>query len=99
MTGDVVVQAFMQPPPSAVPQAPTRSLFNFARLHDVGVRTADAVVFNVTVKDLLLADSNGDLVSAPGAYTLSFETGSGAVVTLPVQLEGAKTIFEPFPQP
>ena len=76
---------------------PSRSLVNFTRLRDVNVSSTPVATFNINVQDLLLANSEGDLVSAPGLYKLTFETGSGSVVELDVKLEGAIVVYEPFP--
>jgi hypothetical protein len=48
---------------------------------------------------LLLATEEGDRVREPGSFTLSFEDGSGEVLTTKLEIIGARVVVEPFPQP
>ena len=99
LAGDAVVMAYFHPLDVPLPLHPVVSLFNFTRLSDIAVGAAASASFAINTRALLLATADGDLVSAPGAYKLTFEDGAGAVVTVPLQLTGEQVTVEPFPQP
>jgi beta-glucosidase-like glycosyl hydrolase len=99
LVGDAVVMAYFHPMDVPLPLHPVVSLFNFTRLSDLAVGAAASASFAINTRALLLATADGDLVSAPGAYKLTFEDGAGAVLTVPLQLTGEQVTVEPFPQP
>ena len=99
LTGDTVVMAYFHPLSVALPLHPVKSLFNFTRLSDMAVGTTAVARFAVNTRSLLLATADGDLVSAPGTYALTFELGSGTIMTSNLQLTGKQVIVEPFPTP
>ena len=101
VTGDEVVQAYFRPVNATVSPAvplPRKQLFNFTRLRDIKPGSTAHTGFAINARSLLLANADGDLVSAPGTYELLFENGAGESLTLPLQLRGAQKTFEPFPK-
>lgn len=57
-----------------MPLHPVRSLFDFARVNDIGAGATATIEFTIKAKNILLATSQGDLVIAPGEYmSLNFE--------------------------
>ena len=102
VTGDAVVMAYMIPSKVSLKQYPVKSLFDFARLDNVGASTTNAatssqVTFTVNRDSLLLVSQAGDKVSTPGVYTLSFEDGAGQALAATVTIVGKETVVEPFP--
>ena len=51
-----------------MPLHPVRSLFDFARVNNIGAGATATIEFTITAKSILLATSQGDLVIAPGEY-------------------------------
>lgn len=102
VTGDAVVMAYMIPSKVSLKQYPVKSLFDFARLNNVGASTTNTatssqVTFTVNRDSLLLVSQAGDKVSTPGIYTLSFEDGAGQVLAATLTIVGKETVVEPFP--
>ena len=75
------------------------SLAGFQRLADIQSGQTATATFSVGVDSILLATQEGDLVREPGSFTLSFEDGSGAVLTAKLKIDGPRVVVEPFPQP
>jgi beta-glucosidase-like glycosyl hydrolase len=100
LQGDEVVQAYFIP--TSVPglkQHPQKALFGFQRLTDVQPGKTATATFTVRPDSLLLATEEGDRVREPGSFTLSFEDGSGEVLTAKLEISGVRVVVEPFPQP
>ena len=89
--GDVVVQVYMQPPAEYLEylhnittvhaqnsdiKGPRRALIAYSRLSDIVAGQDASTVFQLDASDFLMANTAGDLVSAPGNYTITVETGS-----------------------
>lgn len=51
-----------------MPLHPVRSLFDFARINNIGAGATATIEFTIKAKSILLATSQGDLVIAPGEY-------------------------------
>jgi hypothetical protein len=99
LQGDEVVMAYFMPIDVALPLHPRKALFDFQRLHDIAPGASTTVTFAVGPDSLLLATSDGDLVRAPGKYTIVFENGGGESLAAPLQLTGKQVVVEPFPRP
>ncbi len=77
VAGDEVVQLYLGFPD--VPGAPIRALRGFRRVH-LEPGQSKAVTFDLTPRDLSMVTDRGDIVVAPGKYTLSVgggQPGSG----------------------
>ena len=103
MVGDEVVQAYLYPGTNVnLNPKPAKSLFAFKRVNDLSPGHSTVIKFRVNVPDLLLVNSNGDRVSAPGDYVLGFETGNPnnapRGVSVGVKIIGDAHVFEPFPR-
>jgi len=96
---DEVVQAYFIPVdiqcqhPAPLPQ---RQLFDFQRL-SLSPGESSTIQFNVPSSSLALADSEGNLVSAPGEYTLLFTNGVDVSMQQRLQLHGLEQVIEAFP--
>ena len=101
MASDVVITAYWRIVGSfALQLTPIRKqLFEYERVHVAAGETA-AVAFEVSALNLVLASSNGDLVSMPATYELLFKTGdvSEGSLTENVTITGAlPVVVMPFP--
>ena len=101
MLADEVVQAYFEPSDTVTPKAPSplprRQLFGFERV-SLGPSQSTTVAFAVTSASLAVADLSGDLVSAPGDYTLVFTNGAAGTVRHLLTLTGPEKVVEPFPK-
>jgi len=97
LMGDEIIMAYFHPKKVSLPLHPVRSLFDFARVNNIGAGATATIEFTIKAKSILLATSQGDLVIAPGEYMLSFENGSGEVLTVDLQILGQQVVVEPFP--
>ena len=102
MAGDEVVQAYLHPlDVSSLQLHPIKTLFGVSRLDNIAPAESAAYTFSINVKDLLLAAASGDLVSAPGSYRLTFESGAeasaGDALSLSLLLVGEQIVHDPFP--
>eukprot|EP00036_Acanthoecidae_sp_10tr_P008588 CAMPEP_0182919026 /NCGR_PEP_ID=MMETSP0105_2-20130417/2424_1 /TAXON_ID=81532 ORGANISM="Acanthoeca-like sp., Strain 10tr" /NCGR_SAMPLE_ID=MMETSP0105_2 /ASSEMBLY_ACC=CAM_ASM_000205 /LENGTH=784 /DNA_ID=CAMNT_0025056151 /DNA_START=43 /DNA_END=2397 /DNA_ORIENTATION=+ len=96
--GDVVIQLYLHPiDVPSISVHPNKTLVDFARLDDIAAGESAEATFTLSTAELLLVAENGDRVSAPGQYALSFEDGSGQVVARNLQLVGNTVIVDPFP--
>lgn len=77
-----------------------QKLWDFARGSDVAVGATAKLEFTVSAEALALADlATGDLVAAPGEYTLVFDSGDGVTVAmLGLSVTGKQVVIEPFPK-
>lgn len=97
---DEVVQAYFEPVhviltrPSPLPQ---RQLFDFLRVN-LAPGESREVKFTVSSSSLLLADANGDLISAPGVYNIIFTNGVDQSIVKSLRIHGDEKIVEPFPR-
>ena len=98
---DVVVTAYWSPVGAemAVATPVRKQLFEYERVH-VKAGSLRTVVFNVSALSFVLAAPNGDLVSAPGTYELSFDDGSGAAAAeATLKITGTEPVLvEAFPK-
>jgi beta-glucosidase-like glycosyl hydrolase len=96
--GDEVVIAYFAPTqlaPPGVPNAPRRVVWSFQRASvAAGARTE--LVFPLSIRDLQLADVNGDTVAAPGTYELTFTAGGATNLSTTVHVTGSKVVLEPY---
>lgn len=76
-----------------------KALFDFQRVADVPPGGKAAVSFAVGQDTILLATPDGDLVRAPGDYTLVFENGAGESLEAQLRLTGDQVVVDPFPKP
>ena len=96
----------MQVPVSLPTQPGSRllqALFGFERLPDVKVGATQTATFSISADTLKIADlATGDLVSAPGTYTLRFDAGSGGAkgtrAEVALAVGGPQVVIEPFPK-
>lgn len=98
VAGDVVVQVYLHP--VSVPSLtihPIKTMVAFERVDSVPVGGSAQATFSLSTSSLLLVAENGDRVSAPGQYSLSFEDGSGEIVSHNLALVGQSVIVDPFP--
>jgi beta-glucosidase-like glycosyl hydrolase len=101
LDGDNVVMGFFSPldlEKSEPASALKYELFHFER-HSLSVGDYAEVAFVVSVDTLMVYDTNGDGVSLPGQYRLSFTdqgVGSAESVVVDIQVKGEKKILKPF---
>ena len=100
--GDEIVQLYWAPTASVTYENPgpafIKKLAAFERV-SVAVGETTDVPFKISTKDLYLTDADGNLVSAPGEYALSFEDGSGAQLATKVVVGGQRAkVVEAFPR-
>ena len=101
LVGDCVVLAFLVPKslPTQKGLKLRQQLWQFERLSDVAVGDTAHAEFLVSAEALAIADlGSGDLVAAPGRYTLEFREGSASEPTsIELTVEGPQVVIEPFP--
>merc|ERR1712217_98793 len=97
-TGDEVVMAYFKPVKVDVPLHPVKSLFDFTRVGDVRPGSSETISFSIHPDNFLLATADGDMVRAPGDYTIVFENGAGEILTTHIKMVGKQVTVEPFPQ-
>ena len=100
--GDAVVLAFLVP--KSLPTQPgskmLQKLWQFSRAPDVAVGATVELSFAVGPEAVAINDlATGDIISAPGSYTLSFRDGSGASVDVGLEVTGKQHVIESFPTP
>ena len=102
LVGDAVILAFLVPKTlSTQPGSKMiQKLWQFSRVADVAVGATMEVSFAVDPEAVAITDlATGDIVSAPGSYTLSFRDGSGASVDVGLEVTGKQHVIESFPTP
>ena len=101
LKGDVVVAVYLDPHGAGPPikTRPVKSLVGFERLDDVEPGAHAAAPFAFDAADLSLTDGDGNLVVAPGSYTVLIEDGSGARLAVPLAITGTARTSVPFPRP
>jgi beta-D-xylosidase 4 len=98
LAGDEVVMAYFLPVKVALEMHPVKAMFDFVRVSDLAAGASTRVIFSVGADSILLATAAGDIVRAPGNYTLAFENGAGQVLHAKFELVGEQVVVEPFPQ-
>jgi beta-glucosidase len=108
MDSDVVITAYWTPAngnsdsaDSATSVTPIRKqLFEYERVHVTAGEKA-LVRFKISPLNFVLSAANGDLVSAPAKFTLSFDDGSGAssgAISAALEITGSSAVVvEKFP--
>jgi len=100
MDADEVVQAYFVPANITVGRPaplPFKQLIDFQRVH-VKAGESTTVTFTVPRAALAVTDADGNLVSAPGLYTLMFTNGVDQTETHDLTLIGEEQTVEPYPQ-
>merc|ERR1712228_809494 len=98
LVGDEVIMAYFKPIRVDLLQYPEKSLFDFKRVSNLAPGADEVVTFSLGADSIVLATDDGDLVSEPGDYVLSFENGAGEVLETQLRLAGPRVVVEAFPQ-
>ena len=99
LPGDEVVMAYLHPKNVSLLTYPVKTLFDFQRLNHLVPGESRNATFRFEAGSFLLPDQDGNLLSVPGDYWLSFENGAGQVVQTGLKINGEATVVEPFPSP
>jgi hypothetical protein len=100
LTGDIVIAAYFKfkNVPSQANSKLRKQMFDFVRINDVASGQTKQATFRVTPASLAVSDlRNGNMVSAAGAYELSFEDGSGNADLVALTVTGGDTTLSVFP--
>jgi beta-D-xylosidase 4 len=100
-TGDVVITAFFSPTslPTQTANRVQKQLFGFERIDNAHPFSPVSVTFEVSRETLALVSEDGNILSVPGTFIVSFEDGSGQSVTQTVEVKGPEVILEKYPTP
>jgi hypothetical protein len=97
--GDEVVMAFFTPPATLSPDQPAsairKQLFGFERA-SLDASGSSELQFAVSTKTLMVYDDDGNGVSLPGTYSLTFENGAGSVLRESFTVTGDELILDHF---
>jgi len=97
--GDEVLQVYFEPVNvtlTHVAPLPRRQLFDFQR---VTLAPGQSIVVPIQVNSasLVVADTKGNLVSAPGEYNIVFTNGNDQTIVKKLKIHGLEKVVEHFP--